>query len=110
MSVLPKTGREWFELVSLGLKVCVAFAIFAVVSYHRALSQPGMFPHHVHMEMRSFAAAVQLGCLVASSLLVATALFEVFTKHWRHAISDLAFAILALFCWSLCAGFAVKVR
>ena len=108
MTTLPNRGREWLKLAALALKVGVGVGIPAVVLYHVVLNQPGMFPHAVNMETKALAVPVQTGCVVACALLLAATVVELFWRQYKRALWDFAFAVLALCCWSLCAGLTVS--
>ena len=107
---LPNDSQEWFELLPLAVKTCVAFTFPALFMYEKALSQPGSFPHYVHSQMKDVAVPVQDFCVVACVVLIGTGVYKIFKHRGRQAIWDFGFALLALFCWSWAAGSMVKVR
>jgi hypothetical protein len=100
MRVLPKTNREWFNLLPFTVRTYIGAAWLAVFKCHHTLSTVGLMPVGEHSWMKELIQPVQTGYFAACALLVGIGLVELLRHQRKQAIWNFAFAALAWFIWA----------
>jgi hypothetical protein len=97
MKTLPISGKEWFGLFSFIVKVGIIFVCPALLAFHFCLRHTYSMAIDTWSETHEMVACVTIGYLIACGYLTAMGVVELFWHRRRQAMSDFAFAGLALF-------------
>jgi cell division protein FtsX len=100
-TILPKSGREWFGLVSFALKCGIVSVLpvllvwyFHLNSLLRSLSQSASTVWYETHDMITY---TSIGYWTACGCLIVMGVIEMFLQRRRQAVGDFAFAALAFF-------------
>jgi hypothetical protein len=109
MQILPRTKREWLEVLSLALKtyVVVAAPCVFLCDHELAASLEGW---SLHAAMREFVVPTQIGYFLIFLVLIWFGVSELSRRRYWRTMIDFIFAVVAFFCIYLLEPLAVKLR
>jgi hypothetical protein len=109
VQILPRSGKEWFDLVPFALKVWVIIAAPCMFwCDHKLAATLEVSP--LHAAMREFVVPTQIGYFVIFLVLVWIGVLELSRRRYWRGIIDFIFAVVAFFCIYLLEPLVVKLR